>query len=149
MVARRGRNGQWSGWLKERKISRATADRLVSKYERSLNPDTNRLTESISEPSDEEIQNLLDKITPKLNRVLRTPASVYRFLDLLSSSFDGVYRRVTEEGLMIVKPAEQTAVVQHVREAQSDPVVSSVEPVTVIADALAEGNSASMETSAA
>ncbi len=127
LLARRGRNGQWSGWLKERKISRATADRLVLRHERSLNPDGNCLTESISEPAEDEIQSLFAKVAPKLRRVLRTPASAYRFLDLFSSSFDGVYRRVTDEGLVIVRPAQQTAVVDF------GSLESQIEPVPTIA----------------
>jgi len=127
VLARPGRNGQWSGWLKERQIPRATADRLVAKHQRSLNPDRNRLTEAISEPTEEEIQTLVDKITPKLRQVLRTPTSVYRFVELLSASFEGVYCRVTEEGLAICRTAQQTAVVEL---ASMEPQIEPV-PVTI------------------
>lgn len=148
VLARPGRNGQWSGWLKERKIPRATADRLVLKFERSLNPDGNRLSESISEPTEEEILNLYNKLAPKLRRALPTPASVYRFIDLVSGSF-ALERRVTEEGLVIVKPFQKTAVVEPVQEAQHEPVEAPAEPVPVIADAQVEGDCESMGTSAA
>ena len=50
LLARPGRNGQWCSWLKDREIPRATADRLVQKYVRSLRPPANCLIESISEP---------------------------------------------------------------------------------------------------
>src|ERR1039458_465840 len=70
VLARRGRNGQWSAWLKERAIPRATADRLALKYEQSLHPHANCLTESISEPTEEEILKLFGKMLPKLRRVL-------------------------------------------------------------------------------
>ena len=108
VLAKPGRSGQWSSWLKERKIPRATADRLVTNYERSLNPDGNRLIESISEPTEAEIQKLFAKMFPKLRRVLRTPQSVYRFIDLLSLSSDGTLRRLTEEGLLLIKPLPQS-----------------------------------------
>jgi hypothetical protein len=104
MLAKPGRAGQWSSWLKERKIPRATADRLVTNFERSLNPDGNRLVEAITEPTEADIQKLFAKTFPKLRRVLRTPQSVYRFVDLLTLSSDGTCRRLTEEGLLIVKP---------------------------------------------
>jgi hypothetical protein len=52
LLARPGRNGQWSARLKQNRISRATADRLVLKIERPVNPDGNCLTESISEPAE-------------------------------------------------------------------------------------------------
>jgi len=108
VLAKPGRSGQWSSWLKERKIPRATADRLVTNYERSLSPDGNRLIESISEPTEDEIQKHFAKIFPKLRRVLRTPQSVYRFIDLLSISCDGICRRLTEEGLLLIKPLAQS-----------------------------------------
>jgi hypothetical protein len=106
ILARPGRGGEWSGWLKQRKISRATADRLVLQFERSLNPDGNCLTESICEPTEEEIQNLLERLLPKLRRVLRTPQSTYRFLDLMTSVYHGVDRRASEDGILIVKPCQ-------------------------------------------
>jgi|SRR5579884_2201473 len=125
LLARPGRNGQWSAWLKERQISRATADRLVTKHERSLNPDGNRLNEQITEPTEEEIQRLFDKLAPKLRKVLRTPASVCRFIDLLASA---------------LTPDQQTVVVG------STPPESSVERVAVIADVLVQTNSGCCES---
>ncbi|MBZ5598469.1 MAG: hypothetical protein LAO03_22175 [Acidobacteriia bacterium] len=113
VLARPGRNGQWSGWLKQNRISRATADRLVAKYERSLQSDSNCLTEQITEPSEQEIQNILAKLAPKLRKVLRTPASVYRFIDLLASSFE-VHRKETEEGFVVLRPVKQTTVADSV-----------------------------------
>jgi len=106
LLARPGRNGQWSAWLKERAIPRATADRLALKYERSLHPHANCLTESISEPTEDEIENLFAKLFPKLRRVLRTPQSLYRFVDLLTLTFDGTGRRVTEDGILVMKPSQ-------------------------------------------
>jgi hypothetical protein len=108
VLAKPGRSGQWSSWLKERKIPRATADRLVTNYERSLNLDGNRLIESISEPTEAEIQKFFAKVFPKLRWVLRTPQSVYCFIDLLSLSSDGTCRRLTEEGILLIKPLTQS-----------------------------------------
>ena len=88
LLARPSRNGQWSAWPKERAIPRATADRLALKYERSLHPHANCLTESISEPTGDEIEKLFAKVFPKLRRVLRTQESLYRFVDLLTLSCD-------------------------------------------------------------
>jgi len=106
LLARPGRSGQWSSFLKGHKIPRATADRLVQRYERSLHPNANRLSESISEPTERDIQNLLARVLPKLRRVLRTPQSTYRFLDLVTSVFDGIDRRATEEGILVMKPSQ-------------------------------------------
>lgn len=112
LLARPGRSGQWSSFLKGHKIPRATADRLVQRYERSLHPNTNRLSESISEPTERDIQNLVARVLPKLRRVLRTPQSRFRFVELLTSVYDGIDRRATEEGILIVKPSQQTVALE-------------------------------------
>jgi hypothetical protein len=83
LLARPGRGGQWSAWLKEQRILRATADRLVQKHEHSLIPDNNCLNDAISEPTEAEIQKLLHSVLPKLRPVLRTKDSVDRFIGLL------------------------------------------------------------------
>lgn len=132
LLARPGRNGQWSAWLKERRISRATADRLVLQFEDSHNPDSNCLSESISEPTETEIQALLDKIAPKLRRGLRTPASAYKFIQLLAASFEGGERCVTEEAILIINPAQSAQTVVE----QSAPEETEVEPLPVIANVL-------------
>ena len=85
---------------------RATADRLALKYEQSLHPHANCLTEQLTEPTEEEIQKLFFKVFPKLRRVLRTPQSLYRFVDLLTLSCDGTGRRVTDEGILVMKPSQ-------------------------------------------
>jgi len=132
LLARPGRGGEWSGWLRERRIPRATADRLVSKHERSLHPDGNCLIEAITEPTDEEIKALLEKTVPKLGKVLHTPASAYRFLELLASSFV-LEHWDAEEGFFLVKPSARTAVEQSV------PAEAQGESVPVTADLPAKG----------
>jgi hypothetical protein len=66
MLAKPGRGGQWSSFLEERQIPRATADRLVARHLRSLDPDANRLSEPVSEPTEEEVQRLFIAVWPKL-----------------------------------------------------------------------------------
>ena len=109
-------------------------DRLVLKFERSLQPDSKRLTEQITEPTDEQIQTLLDKVSPKLRGVLRTPQSVYRFIDLLTLSFEGIERRVTDEGILIVKPVQLTEPVRFYGTG------FEIEPLSPISDVLAEAD---------
>jgi hypothetical protein len=134
LLARPGRNGQWSAWLKERAIPRATADRLALKYEQSLHPHANCLSESISEPTEDEIEKLCAKVFPKLRRVLRTPQSQFRFVELLTSVFDGIDRRLTDEGILIVKPVQLTEPVE------SSGTESVVEPLSPISDVVAEAD---------
>jgi hypothetical protein len=118
-LARPGRNGEWSAWLREKGIPRATGDRLAQKFERSLNPVSNCLNEAISAPTEAEIQKLLDAVLPKLARVLRTPHSTYRFIDLLTSVCEGIDREVTDAGIFIAKPQSATIAGQSVTEPES------------------------------
>jgi hypothetical protein len=88
VLARPGRGGQWSSFLMERGIPRATADRLVARHLRSLNPDENCVTEDVSEPTDEEVQKLFIAVWPKLQRTLRSRESLHLFINLLTSHFE-------------------------------------------------------------
>jgi hypothetical protein len=85
VLAKQGRGGQWSSFLMERGIPRATADRLAARHLRSLNPNANCVTEELSEPSDEDVRRLFASVWPKLRRTLRSQQSVLLFVDLLTS----------------------------------------------------------------
>jgi hypothetical protein len=85
ILAKPGRGGQWSSFLMERNIPRATADRLVSRHRRSLNPDTNLLTEPVREPTHEEVQRLFITVWPKLRRTLRSQPALDLFVSLLTA----------------------------------------------------------------
>jgi hypothetical protein len=85
VLAKPGCDGQWSGFLREHNIPRATADRLVGRHQRSLNPDANRLSEPISNPTEEDVRKLFAFVWPKLRRTLRSQQSVLLFVDLLTS----------------------------------------------------------------
>jgi hypothetical protein len=85
ILAKPGRGGQWSSFLEERRIPRATADRLVARHQRSLNPDANCVTEDVSEPTDEDVQKLFIAVWPKLRRILRSRQSVDLFVRLLTA----------------------------------------------------------------
>ena len=76
ILAKPGRGGQWSSFLVERQIPRATADRLVARHLRSLDPNANCVTEDVSEPTEEEVQRLFTSVWPKLHRTLRSRQSV-------------------------------------------------------------------------
>jgi len=108
MLVSPGRDGRWSGFLRESGIPRATADRLVTRHLRSLNPDANRLSEPISESTEEEIHKLFTSVWPKLRRTLSSQQSFYLFIDLLTSSYDGACRCVTDKGIFVLKPAQPT-----------------------------------------
>jgi len=88
VLAQPGRGGQWSGFLREHKIPRATGDRLVERHLRSLNPNVNCVTEQISEPTEEDVQKLFNAVWPQLQSTLRSRESLGVFIDLLKSKFE-------------------------------------------------------------
>jgi len=85
ILAKPGRGGQWSSFLLERGIPRATADRLVARHQRALDPNANCATEDVSAPTDEDVQKLFIAVWPKLRRTLRSQQSLDLFVHLLTS----------------------------------------------------------------
>jgi len=106
LLASPGRGGQWSSFLRERGIPRATADRLVARHERFLSPESNLLSEANSEPTEEEVETLFKSILPRLQRILKTPRSIYRFVSLLTSRYE--CGEATDRGIMVLAPAALT-----------------------------------------
>ena len=96
MLAKPGCAGQWSGFLREHQIPRATADRLVTRHERALNPDANCATEEISEPTEEDVRKLFATVWPKLRRTLRSRQSVDLFVHVLTSHCENAELAVHE-----------------------------------------------------
>jgi hypothetical protein len=87
LLARTGRGGKWTEFLRQEKIPRATADRYVNRWKLSNSPQLeNRLSESISEPTREEIVSLVKKLKPRLGRVLTTQDSVALFMAELTTA---------------------------------------------------------------
>jgi hypothetical protein len=102
VLAQPGRSGQWSSFLRERGIPRASADRLVIRHERRLNPNINRLIEANPEPTDEDVRKLFAAVWPKLRRTLRSPQSLAMFIDLLTSHYEGV--EATDREILALAP---------------------------------------------
>ena len=81
LLERTGRNGRWTSFLNGEGIPRATADRYVESHKRFLDrKNGKRLTEAISVPTEDEIKEMVAKLTPRLVRVLTTPESIASFL---------------------------------------------------------------------
>ena len=82
-----GRSGKWSAFLRDIDIPRATADRYVQRWECSLaQVGGNRLSEPISPPTPEEIDRMVNRIKPKLLRVLTTADAIEQFMTALEAS---------------------------------------------------------------
>jgi hypothetical protein len=81
LLARTGRGGKWTEFLRQANISRTTADRYVEKWKLSTSPKAEkRPSGAFNEPSKEEITDMVKKLRPKLVRVLTTPDSVALFM---------------------------------------------------------------------
>src|ERR1017187_5554134 len=102
LLARPGRCGQWSSWLKERKISRATADRLVQRYGANL-PGYESPQEAISNPSKDTAEKVAKDVWSRFGKVLTTEDSVIDFIVRIAE-FAGVAHEKRAEGLLIFKP---------------------------------------------
>lgn len=88
LLARPGRNGQWSPFLQNQGIPRTTADRLVAGHKRSLAPEANCVSDAIHEPTKQDIQKLFRSVWPRLAKTLTTPESVYDFVRCIITRAD-------------------------------------------------------------
>jgi hypothetical protein len=79
LLASPGRDGQWSAFLRERDIARATADRLVRAHQLSLRS-PNCVDEAIPDSPEMAARALIRKLWPRLRAVLTTHEHVYCFV---------------------------------------------------------------------
>jgi hypothetical protein len=103
VLARPGRNGEWSSWLKQQQIPRATADRLVARHATSLNRDMNCLSESIIKPTEEEILKFVSATSSRVRKTLPGAINIYHFIGFISL-LCGLESNETAEGILIPRP---------------------------------------------
>jgi hypothetical protein len=87
-LSRMGRNGGWSEWLRQNKISRASADRLVLGFAESRG-----LTDELShrefiEPLQGNVCIAARRTCNRLETMLKTPRSRMVFIQVLADLFD-------------------------------------------------------------
>lgn len=80
ILVRTGRSGGWSSYLRSHGVPRASAERYIKQYEAIFNPGKNRLTDTFSEPSEDDVRRLVRRLLPRLRKVLTTPESVSLFV---------------------------------------------------------------------
>lgn len=81
LLARTGRGGMWTAFLKEKEIPRATADRYVAAHEASQQDVADkRLNEAFVEPMSVQVERLVGRILPQLSKVLTTEESTFLFI---------------------------------------------------------------------
>jgi hypothetical protein len=87
MLCQPGRNGQWSLWLRQQKIQRSTADRLVAQYASTYGlTDELRHRETI-EPLEANICLAASRVCKRLKNMLTTPRSRMGFVKVLANMF--------------------------------------------------------------
>jgi hypothetical protein len=106
LLASPGRGGQWSAFLRERDIARATADRLVHAHQLSLRP-PNCLSDSIPETPEMAARALVRKLWPRLRAVLPTQEHFYCFVRDLSALYGESTRELRPEGVLVLRPAPE------------------------------------------
>ena len=87
MLCRLGRNGQWSLWLRQQRISRSTADRLVAQYAASYGLTDELHQRNIAEPLEGNVCLAASRVCKRLKNMLSTPRSRLMFLSSLADSF--------------------------------------------------------------
>jgi hypothetical protein len=87
MLSRLGRNGQWSLWLQQQKISRSTADRLVAQYAESHGLSDELRHREILEPLQGNISVAAHRVFKRLKNMLKTPRARMIFIRVLADLF--------------------------------------------------------------
>jgi hypothetical protein len=99
-LAKTGRNGKWTAWLRENKVARASADRLVQRFESTL-PGFKSPHESDKEPTEADILKLSKAVWSRIHRVLTTDEAVVHFIRCIVIA-SGVAHEWREEGFVIL-----------------------------------------------
>jgi len=84
MLSRIGRNGQWSLWLRQFRISRSTADRLVGQYAESHGLAGELRHREIIEPFEGNVCIAAIRTCKRLKNMLSTPRSRMMFITCLA-----------------------------------------------------------------
>lgn len=87
MLCRLGRNGQWSLWLRQQKISRSTADRLVAQYAATHGLADELRHRDIAEPLEGNVCLAAGRAYKRLKNMLSTPRSRMTYLRCLANLF--------------------------------------------------------------
>ena len=62
ILARTGRSGGWAAYLRTHGVPRASAERYIKQYEAIFNTQKNRLTDTLSEPSEDDVRRLVHRL---------------------------------------------------------------------------------------
>lgn len=82
-----GRNGGWSLWLRQQKIQRSTADRLVIQYASSYGLTDELRHRDIAAPLEANVCLAANRTSKRLKNMLNTPRSRMAFVGTLANLF--------------------------------------------------------------
>jgi hypothetical protein len=108
MLCRLGRNGQWSSWLRQQRISRSTADRLVAQYAASYGLTDELHQRNIAEPLEGNVCSAAQRTCKRLKNMLSTPRSRIMFLSCLADRF-GLGVEFGEDGSVRLSTPQPTS----------------------------------------
>jgi hypothetical protein len=83
-LSRIGRGGEWSSWLRQQKIQRSTADRLVAQYAESNGLTDELRHREIIEPLEGNVCSAASRVCKRQKNMLKTPRSRMMFLRCLA-----------------------------------------------------------------
>jgi hypothetical protein len=113
-LVRTGRGGGWASYLRSQKLPLATADRYVAEHEIRLSPPANNLLSGeLVEPTEDDIRQLVLKLSPRLSRVLISQESVHNFVNELLSHLSAADYRTTEHGVEVLRSVAVGALSSH------------------------------------
>jgi hypothetical protein len=112
MLCRLGRNGGWSLWLRQQKISRSTADRLVAQYAESYRQTDQLHHREIAEPLEANVCLAASRVCKRLKNMLNTPRSRISLVKALADMFglNVEYGEANSVRLSIPSPEDQASV---------------------------------------
>ncbi len=110
-LCRLGRNGRWCAWLRQRKIPRSTADRLVLQHAEFFNLTDEFPRRERSEPLEASISQAAYRTSDRLENMLRSPQARIKFVRCLGDllGFDVEYGDTDSVRLTIPPPVDETA----------------------------------------
>ena len=108
MLAKPGRNGSWSQFLRKNKIPRTSGDRLVRAYERSINSGVNCTVGAIQPLTQDSVHKLCAAIWARSHKKLTSYELTYMFLCEMAV-VSGTRHEVREGGVFLFDSPLETA----------------------------------------
>jgi len=103
LVSRPGRGGGFSAYVAAHSIPRATAQELIARYKKTLEPEKNCLTQPIPKTAKPTAEDLATTVWPSLKKDLTTGEAVVQFIACIAK-LSGVPHGWQNEGLVIFNP---------------------------------------------